>query len=189
MTEANSPEPTAVPPKPPEPPAAPATVEADAETATTEQPGASSAGPDPAPSEKKVAAPEKSSGKEETPDPDEPQFILYLDGERYTAALEMLRIWVHHLLLPVYGRETVSARPWCPRWWEHHEAVARLYGLWMAWQAQTGGGSDLRGPAVWHRDFLDPVMNSLRDPIGPFAGCKPGSHRPKDIPEIDHQES
>ncbi|MFJ9319425.1 DUF4913 domain-containing protein [Streptomyces globisporus] len=115
----------------------------------------------------------------------EPSFILYLEGERYAEAMQALTLWVHHLLLPVYGRETVSARPWCPRWWEHLEAVAQLYGLWMSWQHYTGIGSDLGGPTVWHRDCLGPVMLSLRDPAGPFAGCKPGSHRAKPAPEID----
>ncbi|MCK8678210.1 MULTISPECIES: DUF4913 domain-containing protein [Streptomyces] len=112
-------------------------------------------------------------------------FILYLDGERHAQALRALTLWVHYLLLPVYGRETVSARPWCPRWWEHPEAVAQLYGLWMAWQHHTGPGADLLGPAVWHRDFAGPVLLSLRDPAGPFAGCKPGSHRAKAVPEVD----
>ncbi|WSU86884.1 DUF4913 domain-containing protein (plasmid) [Streptomyces globisporus] len=118
----------------------------------------------------------------------EPSFILYLDGERYAEAKQALTVWVHHLLLPVYGRETVSARPWCPRWWEHLEALAQLYGLWMSWQHYTGAGSDLGGPTVWHRDCLGPVMLSLRDPAGPFAGCKPGSHRPKPAPEVDAQD-
>ncbi|MGW5333107.1 DUF4913 domain-containing protein [Streptomyces bauhiniae] len=117
--------------------------------------------------------------------PAEPNFILYLDGERYEEALSGLLIWVNHLLVPVYARETSSSLPWCPRWWEHSEAVAQLYGLWMAWQHFTGGGSDLIGPATWHRDFLGPAMMSLRDPSGPFAGCKPNAHRPKPPPVLD----
>ncbi|WUP22399.1 DUF4913 domain-containing protein (plasmid) [Streptomyces sp. NBC_00271] len=94
-------------------------------------------------------------------------------------------MWVHGLLLPVYGREVTSMAPWCSRWWEHLEAVAQLYGLWMAWQELTGDGSALSGPASWHRDFLMPVMSSLRDPSGPFAGCKPGLHRDKESPPIE----
>ncbi|MFJ3498451.1 DUF4913 domain-containing protein [Streptomyces sp. NPDC086091] len=119
------------------------------------------------------------------PDEDGPHFILYLEGERYRESLEKLTMWVQYLLLPVYGRETTSSLPWCPRWWEHQEAIAQLYGLWMAWQQFTGPKSDLSGPAMWHRDFLNPVMQSLRDPSGPFAGCKPGSHRPKSVPAVE----
>ncbi|MDX3850987.1 DUF4913 domain-containing protein [Streptomyces sp. AK02-01A] len=93
--------------------------------------------------------------------------------------------WVHQLLLPVYGRETSSNAPWCPRWWEHMEAVAQLHGLWLAWQELTGADAALSGPASWHRDYLGPVFASLRDPAGPFAGCKTGSHRVKDLPPVE----
>lgn len=114
-----------------------------------------------------------------------PQFILYLQGPAYASALRQLTLWAHHLLLPVYGREISSAAPWCSRWWEHPEAVAQLHGLWLAWGDLTGPGSSATGPASWHRDYLSPVMNSLRDPQGPFAGCKPGMHRAKEKPSVD----
>jgi hypothetical protein len=117
--------------------------------------------------------------------PEGPGFILYLDGPAYGQALDRLSLWVQHLLLPVYGREITSGAPWCARWWEHPEAIAQLYGLWMAWQELTGPGSPLTGPAVWHRDYLGLTMTALRDPSGPFAGCKPGSHRPKESPPVD----
>ncbi|MER6531805.1 DUF4913 domain-containing protein [Streptomyces sp. NPDC001508] len=115
-----------------------------------------------------------------------PQFILYLEQPAYTHALRQLTLWTHHVLLPVYGREISSTAPWCSRWWEHPEAVAQLHGLWLAWGDLTGPGSPATGPASWHRDHLSPVMSSLRDPQGPFAGCKPGMHRPKEMPPIDH---
>ncbi|MEV8031613.1 DUF4913 domain-containing protein [Streptomyces sp. NPDC086182] len=113
------------------------------------------------------------------------QFILYLQGPAYLNALRQLTLWTHHVLLPVYGREVTSASPWCSRWWEHPEAVAQLHGLWLAWGELTGPESDMSGPARWHRDFLPSVMDSLRDPQGPFAGCKPGAHRPKEKPAVD----
>lgn len=114
-------------------------------------------------------------------------FILYLEGEEHRQALENLTTWVHGLLLPVYARETTSSAPWCPRWWEHQEAVAQLYGLWMAWQELTDPETGMTGPAVWHRDHLGHVMASLRDPAGPFAGCKPGGHRSKEAPQVDRR--
>ncbi|MFF0516489.1 DUF4913 domain-containing protein [Streptomyces sp. NPDC004250] len=109
-----------------------------------------------------------------------PQFILYLEGPEYALALRRLTLWVHHVLLPVYGNEVTSSSPWCSEWWEHPEAVAKLHGLWLAWGDLTGPGSDLTGPAVWHRDHLSPTMSSIRDPQGPFAGCKPGTHRQRE---------
>lgn len=119
------------------------------------------------------------------PEPDDPPFILYKAGDEFGRAVADLALWVHGLLVPVYGREISSTAPWCPRWYEHTEAVAQLYGLWMAWQDLTGSRSPLTGPAMWHRDFLTPTMNNLRDPSGVFAGCKPGQHRPKEPPPVE----
>lgn len=109
-----------------------------------------------------------------------PLFILYLDGAEYARQLRRLTLWVHHVLLPVYGSEVTSSTPWCTRWWAHPEAIARLHGLWLAWGDLTGPGSDALGPATWHRDHLTSVMNTLRSTDGPFAGCKPGNHRKSD---------
>ncbi|MGC4896933.1 DUF4913 domain-containing protein [Micromonospora sp. DT31] len=126
----------------------------------------------------------------QTPEPPpkedlQPPFILYQDGQRYGETLDRLAVWVHHLLISVYAREVTSGAPWCSQWWRHPEAVAQLHGLSMAWQEMTGADSNLSGPATWHRDFLTPVMTSLRDPSGPFAGCKPGSHRDKQPPPVE----
>ncbi|MFC8359353.1 DUF4913 domain-containing protein [Streptomyces griseorubiginosus] len=126
------------------------------------------------PAPEKQAEPEKKS-----------EFILYLEGSAYDDALQGLVDWVRYLLLPVYGREPTSSAPWCSRWWEHPEAVAQLHALWMSWQDLTGPGSALSGPLNWHRDCLAHVMASLRDPSGPFAGCKKGSHRAKEAPTAD----
>jgi hypothetical protein len=63
--------------------------------------------------------------------------------------------------------------------------VAQLHGLWLAWQELTSPGAGMTGPANWHRDYLGHVMASLRDPNGPFAGCKPGAHREKETPGMD----
>jgi hypothetical protein len=105
-------------------------------------------------------------------------FILALGGDAYRNELKALTAWVDHLLLPVYGREISSARPWCARWQEHPEAVARLHGLWLAWQQYTDVEAGLAGPATWHRDHLDHVMAQLRSPDGPFAACTTSMARP-----------
>lgn len=70
-------------------------------------------------------------------------------------------------------------------WREHPEAVAQLHGLRLARGALTGPGSWMCGPAHWHRDYLAPVMNALRDPSGPYAGCKPRAHRAKEKPWLE----
>ncbi|MFD0746227.1 DUF4913 domain-containing protein [Phytohabitans flavus] len=114
-----------------------------------------------------------------------PFFILYLDGPEYVEELHRLTFWVDNLLIPVYGAEATSSTPWCPRWREHPEAIAYLHGLWLAWQDKTGKDAAPSNPADWHQVYLWPTMDALRNPNGPFSGCKAGSHRPKERPYIE----
>ncbi|MEV3853153.1 DUF4913 domain-containing protein [Streptomyces sp. NPDC050095] len=116
-------------------------------------------------------------------------FILALDGKSYTEELAALTNWVHHLLVPVYGREVSTTRPWCRKWQEHPEAVARLHALWLAWQQLTDAEAGLTGPSTWHRDHLDPTLLQLRAPDGPFGACTTSSTRPNHrllaAPDVD----
>jgi len=105
-------------------------------------------------------------------------FILALGSEAYAVELAALKDWVNYLLLPVYGREISTTRPWCAQWHEHPEAVARLHGLWLAWQQLTDAEAGLSGPATWHRDHLDHTLVQLRAPDGPFAACTTSPTRP-----------
>jgi hypothetical protein len=105
-------------------------------------------------------------------------FILALGGAAYAEELAALAAWVDHLLLPVYGREISATRPWCARWHEHPEAVARLHGLWLAWQQLIATDAGLTGPSTWHRDHLDHALLQLRAPDGPFAACTTNPARP-----------
>lgn len=72
-------------------------------------------------------------------------------------------------------RHEVSA--WCPKWWDHEEAVLRLEALWDAFEAlrrEPGTGT-----AVWIRDYLDPTVAALTSPeTTPFRGCdaRRGAH-------------
>ncbi|MZD08307.1 DUF4913 domain-containing protein, partial [Streptomyces sp. SID5785] len=104
-------------------------------------------------------------------------FILALEGKAYEEELAALANWVHHLLMPVYGREVSTSRPWCQQWKEHSEAVARLHALWLAWQQLTDIEAGLTGPSTWHRDHLDPALLHLRAPDGPFGACTTSSAR------------
>nr|BFD94069.1 DUF4913 domain-containing protein [Kitasatospora sp. Xyl93] len=107
-----------------------------------------------------------------------PLFILAMGGAQYAAELAGLANWVTHLLLPTYGREISSTRPWCARWYEHPEAVARLHALWLAWQQLTAAEAGRTGPSTWHRDHLDHALLQLRSPDGPFAACTTSPSRP-----------
>lgn len=105
-------------------------------------------------------------------------FILALEGRAYDQELAALATWVHDLLLPVYGREIHTSRPWCQQWTEHPEAVARLHALWLAWQQYTDAEAGLAGPSTWHRDHLDPALMQLRAADGPFGACTTSPARP-----------
>jgi hypothetical protein len=105
-------------------------------------------------------------------------FILAMGGAAYATELAALTYWVRHLLLPVYGREISTTRPWCAQWPEHPEAVARLHALWLAWQQLTDHGAGQVGASTWHRDHLDHALAQLRAPDGPFAACTTSAARP-----------
>ncbi|GAA2105624.1 DUF4913 domain-containing protein [Streptomyces albiaxialis] len=109
----------------------------------------------------------KGSGK-----PPAPPLILRLSPDEFDAELQQLDQWVRYVLVPTYLNEITSYAPWCSRWWEHPQAVARLHALWIAWQELTtpeaGGWT---GPSVWHRDHLDPCLAALRSPGGPLTAC------------------
>jgi hypothetical protein len=118
-----------------------------------------------------------SSKNEVTPSP---PFIMRLPDDAYQIELAALATWVEHLLIPVYGREVSATAPWCARWWEHPEAVARLHAAWLAWQGLTDPRTGaVTGPSIWHRDHLDPMLAQLRSAQGPFAACTT-------IPDVDN---
>ncbi|OKI25617.1 DUF4913 domain-containing protein [Streptomyces sp. CB03911] len=119
---------------------------------------------------------------EPTDDPDAaaPLFILAMGGAQYEAELAELSLRVTHIPLPVHDREIGSIRPWCAKWHEHPEAVARLHGLWLARQQLAGAEAGLAAPSTWHRDHLDHTFLQLRAPAGPFAACTTSPGRPAD---------
>ncbi|MFG2774922.1 DUF4913 domain-containing protein [Streptomyces sp. NPDC048350] len=65
-----------------------------------------------------------------------------------------------------------SSATWCPRWWAHPEAGARLSALWLAWeQLRQEPGA---GMSTWWLHHADPHLRVLMDPdMGPFAACSP----------------
>lgn len=113
---------------------------------------------------------------------DAPPHILTLTGEEYRQALTKLATWVDGYLIPSYiaGRRVSPATPWCPAWWLHPEAVARLEAVWLAFtelaDPKSGGYA---GRGTWFREHLDIALEQLRSPTGPFARCMTDSDYPK----------
>jgi Domain of unknown function (DUF4913) len=111
-----------------------------------------------------------------------PEFTAADLAAGYGPALDALDEWVRQVLVPTYvtGVEPSTSQPWCAHWWRHPQAKARLYAVWMAWQELTDpmvGG--MTGPSVWQRDHLDPALDRLRSPVGPFAACLTHPDRPR----------
>ncbi|WP_433656053.1 DUF4913 domain-containing protein [Nocardia sp. CA-128927] len=79
--------------------------------------------------------------------------------------------FVENYLSLVYRRQVtdLSDTVWCPEWFQHAEAVARLDAMWRAWEHFRLDGST--GLSVWFLDHADPHMAKLFDPKGPFKYC------------------
>lgn len=86
-----------------------------------------------------------------------------------------LESFVSQFVAHLYRREVT--RPgsekklrWCPMWWDHGEAVARLGALWRSFERmRQGDGVEM---SVWWLHHADPMMDRLLDPEnGPFKYC------------------
>ena len=77
---------------------------------------------------------------------------------------------------PVYCRATSPIVRWCPRWWDHAEAIYRLEALWRTWELYRL--EPRLGIASWLRDYLDPQLAALTSPTGPFSQCTDDRHSP-----------
>ncbi|MFJ9446738.1 DUF4913 domain-containing protein [Kitasatospora sp. NPDC101235] len=104
--------------------------------------------------------------------------LLAFDDDALAAEVATMVPWVDHILLGVYGQEITSGRPWCARWPEHDEALARIHHCWLAWQELTDSRSGATGPSVWQRDHLEPLLLKLRAPDGPFGACTTNPDHP-----------
>lgn len=71
----------------------------------------------------------------------------------------------------VYRREVLETpdRVWCPQWWQHPEALARLEAIWRSYEALRHEPGT--GMSVWFLVHVDPHMAQLLLPHGPFRGC------------------
>jgi hypothetical protein len=78
--------------------------------------------------------------------------------------------FVSKQLVPMYRRDMEGThRTWCPEWWRHAEAIARLEALWRAWEHLRLDPTT--GMSVWFRDHADHHMQVLLDSEGPFRRC------------------
>lgn len=74
-------------------------------------------------------------------------------------------------LAPIIRRRlNRSIAVWCPSWWRHPEAVARIGSLWRAFEYLRMDPA--LGLSTWWLHHADPHLRALMDPEhGPFAVC------------------
>jgi len=92
--------------------------------------------------------------------------------------------FVHEFLVHIYARRVSRQNTrfrWCPQWYLHPEAVARLDALWKAFEHLRQDPT--LGPAIWWRDYTDPTMLALTASDGTFAECGVEQHQtPPSLP-------
>lgn len=112
-----------------------------------------------------------------TPDLDSPTDVsdaieLEADDEAATYYPD-LTAFVDDYLAIIYDLPLGNTkRAWCPQWWKHAGAYARLNALWLAWESMRSQDGPT-GMAAWFVNYADPIMATVFDPEGPFKGCSP----------------
>lgn len=83
--------------------------------------------------------------------------------------------FVTEFFAKIIRRRHMSGWVWCPQWWQHPEATARLDALWRAWEFLRLDGTT--GMSVWWRDHCDPHLAFLTDgDRSPFGQCRNDKH-------------
>lgn len=92
--------------------------------------------------------------------------------------------FVENYLSRIYRRDVAKTGVhWCPQWWQHAEAIARLEAIWRAWESLRLDPA--QGPSNWWLGHADPHMRVLLGDDGPFVYCRNGEHaseRYSDLP-------
>lgn len=97
------------------------------------------------------------------------------DSEPPKPVFDNVETFVNDYLAQLIRRPTSNSWCWCPRWWEHAEAIARLEALWRSWESLRLDGTT--GMSVWFRDHLEPHLGMLTDiDRSPFSECHNGTH-------------
>lgn len=101
-------------------------------------------------------------------------------GQTHFAAVDQ---WVSGWLLPMWSRDLHGeASTWCPQWWRHPEAVARLTALWLCWEHLRLDPAT--GMSSWWRDHADHHLGVLLSSSTVFKGCSPKGHTDYPLPEL-----
>ncbi|MET8687454.1 DUF4913 domain-containing protein [Streptomyces sp. NPDC004732] len=96
------------------------------------------------------------------------------EERRATLIFPSVEVFVNDYLVHVVQRRTDDgSHVWCPSWWAHAEAVARITALWRAFEYLSSDPA--LGMSNWWLHQADPHLAVLLSPGGPFHAC--GSER------------
>lgn len=82
--------------------------------------------------------------------------------------------WVEDWFAAHFARGTLTTYRWCPRWWDHNEAVLYLTALWRSWERARRDSDE--GIAKWLTHFAYPIVRELLDYDGTFSNCTSDYH-------------
>ncbi|WP_051153215.1 DUF4913 domain-containing protein [Nocardia niigatensis] len=85
------------------------------------------------------------------------------------------------------GEFNESRVAWCPQWWKHGEAFARMDAAWSAFEHLRLDGTT--GMSVFWNQHLDPAMAVLLDPEGPFRYCSPSRGHSEELQPLDSPDA
>lgn len=88
--------------------------------------------------------------------------------------------FVREFFVPIFPHDVKHSpgQTWCPKWWEHPEAIYRLESLWRSWEHLRLDPA--LGSSTWLREHLDHHLPRLLDTAGPFKGCSVDGHTVRD---------
>ncbi len=112
-------------------------------------------------------------GRSSTPDRDRAPTLVYRDPITFFT----------DLLAPSYVREVNNGSEilWCPEWYKHPEALARMECIWRTWEHLRL--EPALGLSSWWLHHADPHLSILMSPSGPFKRCAYEGHKARTTPE------
>lgn len=79
--------------------------------------------------------------------------------------------FAHDYLFRLFERQVTDTTDavWCPEWWNHPEAVQRVWLLWLTYETAAAAGSEAL--SRWMLTHAHQHMQQLWSPTGPFRYC------------------
>jgi hypothetical protein len=121
-------------------------------------------------------------------DEDDPYGDEELDGSELL--FPSVDEFMTEFLAPILRRRlSRTVAIWCPSWWRHPEAIARVTALWRAFEHLRLDPA--LGMSTWWLHHADPHLRALMDPdYGPFAVCDPREgHNERELPPLPLEPS